>query len=716
MKRIQFYPKGEDPKGKNYIFFAAHPEDKPRYFNALWNEITAVERNCAFWFDAQADQPWDASLSEDLTQTGIQLFVFPVTYKLLTSRCNAIAALLPYAIEKKVPVLPILLEPGLEGLYGRIFGDLQYMDKVTEDPTAIPYAEKLKRFLQDTLVSKELAEKIRQAFDAYIFLSYRKKDRALAAKLMKLIHQIPQMRDVAIWYDEFLVPGEDFNRNITEAMSKSDLFTMAVTPNLVNEDNYVLSTEYPNALTAGKPIVAAQVADTDARLYHQKLTAAAHSAEKVPYTIDAYNADALEAALWGNLRHIALSQNNDPLHNYLIGLAYLNGIDVEMDWEQAMALITDAAEKGCLEAMERLAQIYMGGNGARPDFVSSMCWREKAVSYLRERCPQTNAPEDLVHLADQLQELACLHMNSFRWEAAMVLQLEALDIYNRCLQDAKLGKYAKEQFYYTLYSLRTTASCSGDTAIAYKAACRIIDELSDNFGECQNVKDLPFLAQAHISVANVLESNGAVDEAEDRFLQALDLLEPHPDYATSVPGKALLAEIYQEYGNFCMRQKNNSAAENCLLRAAKYLREVQEERITPDYMGLIVGVAQSLGELWLYAKEYDNSEKILNHALEAAKRFESGSGMAFFTRSNALSYYWLARVNGARGMVIEEEACYAASAELYRQLAQSNPTEAICREAATAYAVLGDCYQQHNKQAKAMCCYQLGKDILRRKK
>ena len=149
MERIQFYPKGENTKGKNYVFFAAHPEDKELYFNTLWNEITSVEENCTFWFDTHADQPWIVTLSDYLTQTGIQLFVFPVTYKLLTSRCNAITALLPYAIEEKAPILPILLEPGLEGMYRHIFGDRQYIDRVTQDSTAIPYSEKLERFLQD---------------------------------------------------------------------------------------------------------------------------------------------------------------------------------------------------------------------------------------------------------------------------------------------------------------------------------------------------------------------------------------------------------------------------------------------------------------------------------------------------------------------------------------------------------------------------------------
>ncbi|UNT93994.1 hypothetical protein [Allobaculum sp. Allo2] len=64
---------------------------------------------------------------------------------------------------------------------------------------------------------------------------------------MKLIHQDPQFADTAIWYDEFLSPGEDFNAYIHRALEKSCLFTMAVTSSLVLEPNYVQAIEYPEA-------------------------------------------------------------------------------------------------------------------------------------------------------------------------------------------------------------------------------------------------------------------------------------------------------------------------------------------------------------------------------------------------------------------------------------------------------------------------------------
>lgn len=74
---------------------------------------------------------------------------------------------------------------------------------------------------------------------------------------MRLIHENDFCRNIAIWYDEYLTPGENFNNAIAKALQKSELFTLVVTPNLVNEPNYVMEHEYPAARDSGKPILPA---------------------------------------------------------------------------------------------------------------------------------------------------------------------------------------------------------------------------------------------------------------------------------------------------------------------------------------------------------------------------------------------------------------------------------------------------------------------------
>lgn len=73
-----------------------------------------------------------------------------------------------------------------------------YNNPNSHDTTEISYEEKLKKFLESVLISDEMAKRVRGAFDAYIFLSYRKKDRRYANELMRIIHAKPEYRDIAI--------------------------------------------------------------------------------------------------------------------------------------------------------------------------------------------------------------------------------------------------------------------------------------------------------------------------------------------------------------------------------------------------------------------------------------------------------------------------------------------------------------------------------------
>ena len=116
-----------------------------------------------------------------------------------------------------------MMESGLDALYARsaLFGERQYLSPSGEDATALSYEGKLKKYLDVVLVNDETAKRVRASFKGYLFLSYRKKDRQYANELIRLIHREPKFRDIAIWYDEFLTPGENFNDSIKKAIEAS---------------------------------------------------------------------------------------------------------------------------------------------------------------------------------------------------------------------------------------------------------------------------------------------------------------------------------------------------------------------------------------------------------------------------------------------------------------------------------------------------------------
>lgn len=387
MKVLSYKPQSvKNPQGKQKVYFCAHPDDY-RLLDEIGKEIL-TRQSCCVWYDS--DPTAECDIQELLSLlSGMQLFVVPVTTKLLTQSSRAMDAEIKFAFEKMIPVLPIMLEEGLDELYARKFGDLQYLSKVSRDPTEIGYGDKLTKYLASVLVGDELASKVRAAFDAYIFLSYRKKDRAKAQELMRLIHKIPFCRDIAIWYDEYLIPGESFNDVIMEALEKSDVFALAVTPSLLEAGNYIAQYEYPKAHTAGKNVLPAELEKTDQAelgdLY-----------DGIPACVNAYN-DELREGLAELLKGIALLENDaDPEHNYFIGLAYLKGIDVEVSGERAEQLLKAASDAGVTEATRTLEVMYHTGDGVKRDYHTAIEWQKRLAEQLIAVYKKSNAQSDYI--------------------------------------------------------------------------------------------------------------------------------------------------------------------------------------------------------------------------------------------------------------------------------------------------------------------------------
>ena len=385
------------PRGKPRVWLCCHPADQARFLEPLAKDLLAAA-DCAVWYDPAPAAPLseEEQAEREAALADMQLFVMPVTTRLLTAPSPALSWQFPLAQRLHIPVLPILQEPGLEALFNEKCGDLQCLDPNQTDPTALPYSEKLKKFLAGALVGDELAAKVRAAFDAYIFLSYRKKDRRQAQALMRLIHQNHFCRDIAIWYDEFLTPGEDFNAAIIRALEKSGLFVLAVTPHLLETGNYVMTQEFPAARGAGKPILPVEMDPTD----RAGLEAA------YPGIPPCAEAATLPAGLQAALRGLALRENDaDPAHTYFIGLAYLAGIDVEVDKKRGGDLICDAARRGLPEAMEKLVAMYRTGDGMARDYTAAARWQRILADERRAEWESRPDEGHFLAYADALWEL-----------------------------------------------------------------------------------------------------------------------------------------------------------------------------------------------------------------------------------------------------------------------------------------------------------------------
>ena len=201
---------------------------------------------------------------------------------------------------------------------------------------------------------------------------------------MRLIHSNPECRSIAIWFDEFLTPGESFKESIETMLNDCNLFTLLVTPRLLEkvidergkeQDNYVLAVELPmarkNREEKGTDIFAVEMEHTEK---------AALSAIQIEDYVNCRDA-AFRSRLLESVTRIAAEPSDAPAHNYLIGLAYRDGIDVEVNRQQALELITSAAKANLPEAMLELSYMYQKGIGVTVNCSKALEWMQQLMEY-----------------------------------------------------------------------------------------------------------------------------------------------------------------------------------------------------------------------------------------------------------------------------------------------------------------------------------------------
>jgi TPR repeat protein/alpha-tubulin suppressor-like RCC1 family protein len=576
MNHLQWKTRNDiSPQGLPKVYVCSRPEDFESFFPAAADDILRIQ-NCALWYTdpAQKITDWDAHL-DSLRQ--MNLFVLLVTEKLLTEPNDALEKEFHFAIQNCIPVLPLMQAPGLEALFNAKCGHLQTLSRHTADNTALRYDYKLEQYLHSALLDDALIQKVREAFDGYLFMSYRKKDRQHAQKLMELIHADDKYRDMAIWYDEFLTPGEDFDDEIRKALSAGAAFVLAVTPSLLEEGNYVMQQEYPAALTQGKPVLAVEMVSTDKAALSGKF-------QGLSDCVDPKNKEALDKALQASLSKVSLKKKQDAQHQYLMGLAYLNGIDVEIDYPYARKLLSDASEAGVIEATDQLVHIYSSGKGTPQDMQMSLYWQKKLIAQCRDAFAQAPSKADAantliaqlkwrgagIRLMVELLALAELCYDRQDYQQALPLFTEILSVGEKLgEQSAEVCQIMSATLTYMghLYSMFEDY----DHAMflynqGYGHLCKALQfkSITVNNGELQVPREIDDTGRMLLSElcvyccsigdlfmqrANAERSMQHVRSAEKSFMELYDYLEHHALQNKYNGYQAQLATCYQRLGD-----------------------------------------------------------------------------------------------------------------------------------------------------------------------
>lgn len=755
---LKYITKGNaNPKGKPRVYFSCHPREYGAFLEPIAKELLA-KQNCAVFYPETPDEARDEAFWEDLGQ--MQLFVMPVTTRLLTTE-NAAMEEFRFAISHHIPVLPLMQESGLEEVFNQKCGDLQFLDPNARDNTAIGYEEKLEKYLSSVLIGDELAAKVRAAFDAYVFLSYRKKDRRHAQELMRLIHSNEFARDIAIWYDEYLTPGENFNDAIRDALEKSQLFALAVTPSLLEEvvdkdgrlvDNYIVAHEYPMAKDGGKPILPVEMVSTDREALEAKY-------RDIPACTNGHDAPALSEALLAQLRRIALRENDHDLtHNYLIGLAYLHGIDVEVCYDRAVTLITSAAESGLLEAMTKLVEMYRNGMGVARSYETAIIWQEKKIEWMEtawNSMPDNhrNTPEN-IGVVDALfwaMYDCCMYyseLNNTAGEMEMCQRAlkhlnhsdspfdpkTARDRYICCERLGRLymneGELAKarpllercvkiNRGYRGPYD--RTGGWRADLASSYRNLGDLCKIQGDLAGAEKNYENAAAINREYIAQRPTVRARRAAGLDEQRLGSLYwDKADPggairHYEKASAIFEELIaeeesrldrynLANVFTMLGDVYIRRSDFQRGQAFYEQALALRRELYEKYGTHSDMRAVSMTFERLGTLWERRKEYARALEYFVQAREMHEKLAEISENLESQTDLSISYQ---KIAGAKYKLGDGEGAieyYGKARDILEKLAEKADTIAVKEMLAEVMGCLGRVHMGSNELVAAKAC------------
>ncbi len=326
---------GKKSQWRSKVFITGHESDMNEYFDGIADRLISQLGCDVYYFER--DIKFYQESRYELLLSQMNYIVLFVSKELFGEGVRAYEQDLKIAEEYDIPVLPILVDIEAIDLYNENVGTYELLDVNSKS-----FGSRLTAFFSGQKVNGELVEQVKKAFPKRVFLSYRKKDYHLANVLLDVIREDEYFADVSIWYDSYLVPGEDYNDEIKEAILSADVVMLLVTPNVLEEGNYVQSIEYPLAKNAENiPVVPVCISEIDVEALNEKFEGLG----------EIYGLDTVVGALKNSLPE---GEELSGEQEYLIGLSYLYGIVSERDSYFATEFLFKSAQKGNANAVEEL--------------------------------------------------------------------------------------------------------------------------------------------------------------------------------------------------------------------------------------------------------------------------------------------------------------------------------------------------------------------------
>lgn len=591
MKLKHLTKENTTPKGKNYIFIHACREDK-EFQSKIITKLLSFEQGYRYciWYSDEPEIVFSAEGIEALESMSI--FIPLITKNYFNTFVNnhpdhkLIDAYEDLQL-KGVAVLPLLDSAELIIRFNKTFGEKHAIALSLPDADHM-VEEQLRRFLSDD----ELEQRItKEAFAGKLFLSYRKMDRIEAKKIMKAIHDTDAAGAAAIWFDEFLVAGRDFNDEIKDNLLNCDAMALAVTPNLLEEGNYVRDVEYDEAIKHGVNVLPLEAVCTN----DDELVTAFPG---IKPRIDINDRDALEKLL--KKAGFNGKGSSSSFAEYLLGMAFFIPVNVEKDIKRAVKLFEQSADHNCVEACEQLGKLYLKGIGVKRDRVKAISYYKKAYRLLMNEDVTKENLRQINRLFYDFNGLPMLLKCEGRVSEANEIQQAFLERI-----ESTLFKNEDEFILYRINALTDLANMSYEYELDTASIANRLENNAPSEERLRHAKAFADRAQA------LLERYHGEDREMAEFLQVV---------------------VNDQYADICKYQDDLNGAIHWKEESKRIIEPLVLNTGNIEYMERSFQISNNLGLFYREAairsignrdKNYKNAEYNLSEAVRKARQLES---------------------------------------------------------------------------------------------
>ena len=434
-----------NPSGKQKMYYASTVNDLGGIKDI--SRIILSEFDMAIYYEEDGD----TSVTPEPVLCNMDCIILLLTEETLQTNNNVVNRILPLALKNKIPLLPLGITSEVGPLVGKLcnlrgYPSLDVLFPNSTDDTKLPFRERLhiwmSKFMTDTLEHKRILDNFRTR----LFISYRKKDRQILRKLLSDIYQKADYRESLIWFDEYLTAGEDYDIEIQNMIDSSNLFIFLLTENMLEPDNYAIREELSRAIENKLPIMVIETISGAYAIPDKLLNYEGKLVISAP--CDSDNISAADFSGIGNLLYKTMpepafsSKREELEHIYLLGMAYYLGIGAIKDKEFGVQMIRLAADKGLIEAMDRMVAILVEEHG---DYNAAIKYQKNIVNYYDLKAGKSRQISDLEVFLGQMQVLGDYYKYAGdleNHEDVFRTMITALESINNLTEQKKLLEHA----------------------------------------------------------------------------------------------------------------------------------------------------------------------------------------------------------------------------------------------------------------------------------